>query len=474
MEKDTGRILIVDDDPEMLRMLKKVMERKSDFKIDTAKSGFEAAEIMDNCCYEVVITDIKMPDIDGIELLEIIKKKDKSLSIIMMTGFGTVDLAVEAVKKGAYDFFEKPFDNERIVLSVKRAFEHTRLLRENFDLNRKIEEDQIGFQGFIGNSPPLKKVCELIKQVADTDVTVLIRGESGTGKEVAARAIHELSSKSNKKMLTINCPALPENILESELFGYRKGAFTGATKDKKGLFISAHNSTILLDEIGDIPIPLQTKLLRVLQEGEVRPLGQNSNVKVDVRVIASTNQPLEEKIKTGEFREDLFYRLNVVSITMPPLRELSEDIGSIAKFFLEKYSQKYKKELLSFSREALNYIVTHHWPGNVRELQNVIKRAVVLVRNDLIELSDIQPATSLLTPSIESSGHNVKKFFHLPYKNAKDEIVKSFAVSYISHALETTSGNVTAAARKSGIERQALQRLIRRYGIVPENFRQKG
>ena len=388
-----------------------------------------------------------------------------------MTGYGTVDMAVQAVKKGAYDFIEKPFDNERIILAVQRALEHTRLVRENTNLSKQVFSEG-EFQNFIGASPPMQRVYELIKRVADTDVSVLIRGESGTGKELAARAVHNLSSRAEKEMITVNCPALPANILESEMFGYRKGAFTGALRDKKGLFLSAANSSILLDEIGDLPIELQTKLLRVLQEGEVRPLGQSSNIKIDVRVIASTNQPLEEKIKTGEFREDLFYRLNVVTINMPPLRELAEDIEKISKAFLEKYAMQYGEENLTFSSRAMNYILSYSWPGNVRELQNAVKRAVILKKGNIIELEDMQPS-KFCTPEENRCSKEISSYLALPYKEAKEAVLTTFSTAYLNHILEDTKGNVTAAAKKSGIERQALQRIIRRYNINPEIFRKQ-
>jgi DNA-binding NtrC family response regulator len=470
MENEKGHILLVDDDKAMTAMLKKILERKCRCCADTASSGMEAIQLISQNRYDAIVTDVRMPDIDGIELLRIAQKKDPSISIVVMTGYGTVDLAVTAVKSGAYDFIEKPFDNERIIISTQRAIEYTRLLRKHNDLIKQIDFSG-DFHGFIGTSPPMQRVYELIERVAGTDVTVLIRGESGTGKELAARAIHNLSPRSGKKIVTVNCPALPANILESEMFGYRKGAFTGASRDKKGLFLSAHKSSILLDEIGDLPIELQTKLLRVLQEGEIRPLGQSANVKIDVRVIASTNQPLEEKIKSGDFREDLFYRLNVVTINMPALREIPEDIEKIARHFLDKYAAKYKEEGLAFSPSAMNYIINHSWPGNVRELQNAVKRAVILKKGKIIELEDIQPSS--ISSEEEETCNETSRVLHLPYKEAKQKVLMAFTTSYLNHVLKSTNGNVTAAAKKIGLERQALQRIIRRYGIKPANFRNK-
>jgi DNA-binding NtrC family response regulator len=471
MQQHQVRVLIVDDDSAMTNMLKKVLERKCSCIADTAVSGHEAVKMLDRQGYDALLTDIRMPDIDGLELLDITIKKDKTLSVVIMTGYGTVDLAVTAVKKGAYDFIEKPFDNERIIIAVQRAMERTRLLRENASLSKQINIKG-EFQNFIGSSKPMQHVYELIKRVADTDATVLIRGESGTGKELAAQALHNLSSRSDRKMVTVNCPALPANILESEMFGYRKGAFTGAARDKKGLFLTADNSSILLDEIGDLPIELQTKLLRVLQEGEVRPLGQSNNIKIDVRVIASTNQPLEEKIKAGEFREDLFYRLNVVTIKMPPLRELGEDIERIAGAFLERYSIQYNAKDLVFSPRTLKYMLSYNWPGNVRELQNAVKRAVILRTGNVIELEDMQPPKICIAEG-EQCCKEIGQYLNLPYKDAKEAVITAFSTSYLTHILKATNGNVTAAAKTSGIERQALQRIIRRYNIKPAHFRKK-
>lgn len=460
-------LLVVDDDSDMLAMVKRIVTRKCDCVVRTAESGEIAWKVLEEWQPDVVVTDIKMPGLDGLELLHKVKKRDPAISVVMMTGYGTVEMAVKALQEGAYDFIEKPFDNEHLVHTLQRCLEHIQLLRENRQLQERLAGKAL-FHGFVGRSPKLQEIFDLITKIADTDVTVLIRGESGTGKELAARALHAVSRRGSKPMVTVNCPALPEHILESELFGYAKGAFTGATHDKKGLFFEAGGSTILLDEIGDIPMSLQTKLLRVLQEKEIMPLGQTKSIKVDVRVLASTNQDLEEKIRQGQFREDLFYRLNVVTLVMPTLLERPEDIPILAQHFLDIFCQEYGRETLQFSPEALTGLIKRCWKGNVRELQNVIKRAVLLASTPQITPEDL---TAESEESEKRAHAAVESFNHLPYNRAKQEIVRCFSEAYLAHALQQSCGNVTAAAQASGINRQAFQRLMRRYGLRAEDFR---
>lgn len=454
----------------MLVLLGKVIGRKCRCELKFAASGREAAEMLKQDLPEVILTDVKMPDMDGMALMTLARELDPTISVIMMTGFGTVELAVNALKEGAYDFLQKPFDNDYLVHVIKRSIERTTFLRENQRLQKKIE-NQGAFHGLIGQSPRIRQVFDLISKVADTDVTVLIRGESGTGKELAARALHESSSRSKREMIAVNCPALPEQILESELFGYVKGAFTGAIKDKKGLFLEADGSTILLDEIADIPLSIQTKLLRVLQEKEIRPLGSTQSIKVDVRVLASTNQDLERKIKEGSFREDLFYRLNVVTVTMPSLKDIPEDIPLLAHHFLKIYAAEYGKNGLELTPEALKCLERRQWKGNIRELQNTIKRAIILSSDNVIDISDIY------TGEEEAGGkmpwETTICFEQLGYNKAKEQIVGLFTKTYLLRALKKTMGNVTEAANISGIERQAFQRLMRRYGIKSDEFRSK-
>jgi DNA-binding NtrC family response regulator len=465
------RLLIVDDEQDLLNLLQKVLKKKCDCDISLAKTGAKAQLLIQSWTPDVVLTDIIMPETDGLQLLNFIKETDSTISTIIMTGYGTVEMAVQALKNGAYDFFEKPFDNEKISQVVKRAMERTKLLRENQRLQQQVINNCRSTE-FIGKSKPLRQAVELLTRFGQSDATLLIRGESGTGKEVAARTVHLASKRAAKKMITVNCPALPEQILESELFGYCKGAFTGADQDKDGLFLEAEGSTILLDEIADIPVNLQTKLLRVLQEKEIQPLGQTKTMKVDVRVIASTNQNLEDKIANGQFREDLYYRLNVMTVVLPSLVETKEDIPLLAQHFLKMYSEEYDRNDMSFSPEAIQYLMRRTWKGNVREFQNTINRAVLLATEPILTPKNLADDQDIKPPNtISSTPPFPKDINQLSYKQAKQEIVSHFTVSYLRNGLSNNKGNVSAAAKDSGMERQAFQRLMRIHSIQSTSFR---
>ncbi|HKJ65164.1 MAG TPA: sigma-54 dependent transcriptional regulator [Desulfopila sp.] len=469
--KDEDRcVIIVDDEPDMLSMLSLVISKKCGCSVLTALSGSEALVLIDEQRPEVVITDIKMPDIDGLELQRRIRRLDPTISIVIMTGYGTIDMAVEALKNGAYDFLQKPFEKDQIVRIVHNCLERTVLLRTNRALKAQLSTIE-QTQGFVGQSPALRRVLDLLARIADTDATVLIRGESGTGKEVAARTLHNLSDRRKQRMITVNCPALPENVLESELFGYSKGAFTGAQQDRKGLFLEADGSTILLDEIADISIAVQTKLLRVLQEKEIQPLGQNKTFKVSVRVVASTNQDLEAKIAAGEFREDLFYRLNVVSVTMPSLREMKEDIPLLIHHFLQKYQKQYDREAITLPAETLQKLYRREWQGNIRELQNTIKRIVLLSRMGEIPAVDVEDETPVEHTSRQPVDTGFADLFDCDYNEAKAAVLQRFTKRYVQRLLNMHRGNVTAAAAVCGLERQALQRIMRRYRILSSDYK---
>ncbi len=468
-EQKAKRLLIVDDEQDLLDLLKKVLAKKCGCDVALTSSSLEAVELVRSWEPDVVLTDIIMPDMDGLQLLQSITTIDPTISTIIMTGYGTIEIAVQALKDGAYDFFEKPFDNDKISRVVRRALERTYLLRENLQLQQRLTSKN-GLTGFVGHSPPLQRTIDLLSRLGKSDATVLIRGESGTGKEVAARAIHAMSKRAAKKMITVNCPALPEQILESELFGYCKGAFTGADHDKTGLFLEADGSTIFLDEIADLPLGLQTKLLRVLQEKEIQPLGQTRTIKVDVRVLAATNQDLEAKMARGEFREDLFYRLNVMTVTLPTLAEIKDDIPLLAQHFLVQYAREYDREGMEFTPEALQCLMRRQWKGNVRQLQNIINRAVLL--------SDSRKITPHELTSFEDNGRKGEAqgqvpacVYQLPYRQAKEEVIGPFTSAYLRHCLTNSKGNVSAAAKASGMERQAFQRLMRRHQIDADIFR---
>ena len=469
------RVLIVDDEPDMQMLLSKILAKKGGYEVRQAASGDRGLEIVHSWLPDVVLTDVKMPGMDGVEFFRRLMEIDSTITTIIMTGYATVEMAVRTLKNGVYDFFQKPFDNDQILHAVARAMERTELLREKQkfeELRHRLSGSGV-FYGFIGYAPRLLQVQDLLRRLAPSSMTVLIRGESGTGKELAARALHAMSGRAKRRMVTVNCPALPEHILESELFGYCKGAFTGADRDKEGLFVEANNSTILLDEIADIPISIQTKLLRVLQEKEIQPLGQTKTYRVDVRVVASTNQDIEAKIARGEFREDLFYRLNVMTVTMPNLEEIREDIPLLTHHFLKKYRQEYDRPELEFSEKALQILLHRPWRGNVRELQNTINRAVLLCTGKRIEKRDLMLDAQEHNTGQSLTANLYENLQQLDYAGAKEVVLKEFTTSYLRSAIGRSRGNISVAAKSCGMERQALQRLLRRYRISIADFRGK-
>lgn len=455
-------ILIVDDEPDMVELIRRTVSRELAWRVFTAGCGKDALQAVEEGSPDLVLLDIKMPDIDGMELLGTLRQRPDPPTVIMMTAYGVIELAVESIRQGAYDFITKPFDYARLVHTLRQAVEHRKLVRENLALQRLVREKE-GFQDMVGASPGMKRVFETIQMVAPTDATVLVTGESGTGKELVARAIHRLSSRAGGPFVAVNCPTLPGNVLESELFGYVRGAFTDARQDRKGLFQEADGGTIFLDEIGDLPHNLQAKLLRVLQEKEIKPLGHSRSFKVNVRVVASTNQDLKKQMAHGKFREDLYYRLNVVSIHLPPLRKRMEDVPLLAHHFLQKHGSRFGKSGIQISPEAMEALLTHDWPGNVRELENTIQRAMILARSGNISKED-------LSQELGQRGSAWPTVFHLSYREAKSRVLGYFHKEYLSRLLEENSGNVTRAAEACGLERQALQQLLKRYNLSRQRF----
>ena len=458
-------LLIVDDEEDMLHLLKRSLEPDLGCRVETATNAKSALKQLAANSYDLVLADIKMPGMSGLELLDYIKKDDPGLTVVMMTAHGDIEMAVQAMKSGAYDFITKPFDHDALLLRLKKALERSGLLRENLRLQKACQESG-SFQGLVSQSSKMQRVYESIQMVAKTDLTVLITGESGTGKDLTAQAIHALSPRRKKSFVAVNCPTVPEHILESELFGYKKGAFTHATQDKMGLFQEAHQGTLFLDEIGDISPTIQTKLLRVLQEKEIKPLGDTKSINVDVRIIASTNRDLAEKIKKSEFREDFFYRLNVLPIRLPPLRKHREDIPLIANHLLEKHCAKLNRPLKKLSPELMEAFMRRKWEGNVREMENLIMQGILYSSDEVVHLRDVglnQIANSLNL--VDDS------FQDLPYKKAKEQVLVNFNSSYINNLLSKSKGNVTQAAKLCGLERQALQQVMRRYGIRADTFR---
>jgi len=369
-------ILVVDDKDSMRNMLTEALLEEG-YRVDSASTGKKAIDLVQNKSYDLVLTDLKMPDVDGLRVLEQVKELDSETAVILMTAFGTIEDAVAAMKLGAFDFVTKPFDMEHLSVLVNRALENRRLIAENTLLRQELFANT-GLGNIIGKNEKMVEICKLMEKVAGSDASVLLQGESGTGKELFARAIHTMSHRKNKPYIAINCAAIPGELLENELFGSEKGAFTGAHARKMGKFEIAHTGTIFLDEIGDMDIAIQAKLLRVLQQKNFERLGGTKTVDVDVRVVAATNMDLNELIRAKRFREDLYYRLSVFPIQIPALRERPDDIRELAEYFIDKYCREMRKPKKSLSRESIKILERYHWPGNVRELQNTVERAVIL------------------------------------------------------------------------------------------------
>ena len=385
-------ILIVDDEPNYLVILSELL-RDEGFEVFTASGGAQGLALVQDVDLDMVITDMQMPGMDGLQLLQAIKKINKDLPVVMITAFAEVDKAVAAMQAGAFNYLSKPFSNDELIVTLNKAVQHYSLIRENIRL-RKAILTRTGFAGMVGKNARMVQVYELIEKVAPTPSSVLITGESGTGKELVAKAIHMNSPRQDKAFITVNCAALAENLLESELFGHEKGAFTGAVVMRKGRFELADGGTLFLDEIGEIPLALQAKLLRALQEKSFERVGGSKTLSVDVRIISATNKELKEEVAQGRFREDLYYRLNVIHVLLPPLRERMDDIPILVEYFIRTVSERLTKPGLSISPDALRLLVTLPWEGNVRELENTIERAAILCNNNRIEADDVQPEST--------------------------------------------------------------------------------
>ncbi|MEO0106352.1 MAG: sigma-54 dependent transcriptional regulator, partial [candidate division WOR-3 bacterium] len=418
--------------------------------VEDGKRAIEEVELNE---WDVALVDLKMPKMDGIEVLREIRKIKPDIPVIIITGHGTVDTAVLAMKEGAADYIMKPFNPDEIDIIIKKLLEQQRIIKENILLRQELTK-RFQLQSIIGKSPTMQRVFEMIKTVAPTKSTVLIRGESGTGKELVARAIHELSPRSKGPFIAASCGAMPETLLEAELFGYEKGAFTGATSQHKGRIEMAHTGTLFLDEIGDISMKTQIDLLRFLQEREFRRIGGSELIKVDVRIIAATNKSLEDMIKNGVFREDLYYRLNVITIHLPPLRERKEDIPLLTEHFLKRFNIENKKNIEGISNTVLNLFMNYEWPGNIRELENVMEHSVVVARGSIIELGD-------LPQYLTEVQHN----FELPKKDLKLEYWEK---EHILKVLNLCKWNIKRAAAVLGINRVTLYNKMRRYDLKKE------
>lgn len=458
MGQEKSRILIVDDEPGMREFLE-IMLEKEGYTVETTADGRKAVEKIESKPFDLAIVDIQMPVMNGIEVLKRINEKKTDTTAIMITAFASHETAIEAMKLGAYDYITKPFKIDEIKLVIRKALEKRRLERENSRLRKELET-KYGLGNIIGRSSAILKVFDLIKRVAELKVNILVTGESGTGKELVARAIHYTGIRQQGPFVPVNCGAIPETLMESELFGYRRGAFTGATKDKKGLFEEADGGTIFLDEIADLPIHLQVKLLRVLEDKTVRPLGSTEPVPIDVRVIAATNKNLEEEVTRGRFREDLFYRLNVIKIVLPPLRERKEDVSPLALHFIDKYSREMEKDIRGISPKALEVLESYHYPGNVRELENIIARCVALETSNVIRRETLpQPVGEVNSIDIESS---------LSSTASLDSLLNDIEKKMIEKSLRSTDGNKTEAAKLLGITLRSLRYRLAKHGLSDE------
>ncbi len=462
---NTDTILIVDDETDLLHGLRRTLEPETGARILVAESGSRALAAMAAEPVDVVLADIRMPEMDGMALLERIRAIDPAITVIIMTAYGTIEKAVEAIKAGAYDFIQKPLDEQRLVHLLQKGLERNRLVREVNRLRETVRRQE-PLSDMIGQSRAMQQVFSRIRMLAGSDVTVLIRGETGTGKDLAARAIHRLSARCANPFVTVNCPALPESILESELFGYHRGAFTGADNDRPGLFDQAQGGTIFLDEIGDLSLSVQTKLLHVLQNKEIRPLGAAGGHRVDVRILAATNQDLEAGIDESRFRQDLYYRLNVATVVMPPLRSIREDIPLLVDHFLEKAAAEHKHPRKRITVEVVNRLLSHPWPGNIRQLENLVHNWYALTPDTLIEERHIAVDTTF-----KRAEPPAKIDLSVPYQQLKERAIEQFTRTYLEELLIRSRGNISLAARYSGMKRQSLQKIIRRCGISPERFR---
>ncbi len=466
---DKPRVLVVDDKENMRRLFARILGDA--YAVTEAADGTQALALLAGREFDVVVTDIQMPGADGFAVLREVKQRAPDTEVVLVTAYASIPKAVEAIKEGAYDYLSKPFDPDEVALLVARALEQRRRGKEAAGLRARLATAP-GLHGLLGASAAMRSLHTLLSQVAARDLTVLLTGETGTGKELAARAVHAESPRKAKPFVAVNCGALPADLVESELFGHAKGAFTGATMAKAGLFEEAHGGTLFLDEMGDLPLPVQVKLNRALQEKEVRRVGTTVPVKVDVRVVAATHRELAAEVAAGRFREDLYYRLNVVTVRLPALRERREDIPLLAMHFLARAG---RPELEGFAPEALRALTAYAWPGNVRQLENAVARAVAVAQGRRIGVDDLPPELRGVRAA-DAGGAQVGRIpaealAKLPYREAVDSARDTVSREYLSALMQEFGGNVTHAAERAGMERESLHRLLKRYGVRSDDFK---
>lgn len=475
MTASRTRVLVADDKDTILSLFRKILGPS--FDVETAADGAQAIALAVNGDFDVVVSDIRMPGADGFELLREVKRARPEVEVVLMTAFATIDKAVEAMKQGAYDYLAKPFDPDEALLTVTKAAERKRLRDEARELRRALA-GSARFEGLVGRSEPMRKVFELMARAAASDVTVMISGESGTGKEGVARGIHHASERQGGPFVAINCGAIPENLVESELFGHVRGSFTGASTDRRGLFEEASHGTVFLDEIAELPLALQVKLNRALQERAIRPIGAAHERKIDVRVVAATNVDLRAAVADGRFREDLFFRLNVFPIRLPALRERADDVPLLAAHFLELHQRKAAgaaPAIEGFSADALAALVRYPWPGNVRELENAVERALAVTDEKRVPLEALpdEVVAGPDSPAPSPTSGAGSSLVQLTYRKALEVSRDRASREYLEELLRQFGGNVTRAAQHAGMERESLHRLVRRYGLVTDAFRDR-
>ena len=458
LDEKAARVLVVDDDTVSLRSVERILKARG-FVVWTATGGEDALDHLEEKETDVVLLDLVMPGMGGLDVLDEMNRRGSRVQVVMMTAFGDVDAAVAALKAGAHDFLTKPFQSpDALAHSVAKAADHGRLVKRAEELEKALEIRE-RYGDIIGSSQPMREVYRIVESVSHSLSTVLLLGESGTGKELVARAIHNRGPRAGKPFVPVNCSAIPETLVEAELFGHERGAFTGAVEERVGLFEAANGGTILLDEIGDLPLQVQVKLLRALQEGEIKRVGSSKAIRVDVRVIAATNIDLQEAMRERRFRDDLFYRLSVINLPLPPLRDRGEDIPLLAYHFLRKYAARSGREINRISLEAMRAMRSHSWPGNVRELENALERAVVMARGEVILPGDLPP--SVADTSAPSVSQDLP--LDLPFMDAKKQAVERFEAGYVKAMLKRSGGNVSEAARQSGMDRSNFRRVLRKY-----------
>jgi DNA-binding NtrC family response regulator len=461
-----SRILVVDDEEPMRHMLELVL-RRAGFEVLSAASGEVALELVERESVDVVLSDVRMPGLDGLAFAERLSATHPEITLVMMSAFGTVELALEAMQRGAYDYISKPFKQDEVILTLRKAEERLRLRRENASLRARLTELELGggVEGgeFVGrlliHSKAMRKLAKTVRRVALFETTVLVLGESGVGKELVSRALHDLGGRAAGPFVAVNCGAIPEGLLESELFGHARGAFTDATSDKPGLFEAAAGGTIFLDEIGELPISVQVKLLRALQEREIKRLGENRARAIDVRVVAATSRPLEQMVEDGEFREDLYYRLAVMPLRIPALRERREDIAILSEHFLRNINKRIGTHVQGLDAETRRILLAYDWPGNVRELEHVVERAVALAELEVIQVADLG------FPCQGAAAYPAS------FRKAKTELIASFERAYIEKLLLTHQGNIAKAAQAAQKNRRAFWQLIRKHHIDVQSFK---